>query len=294
MAESGSVIWPSANEPIWRFNYSLADSPDQEGVTISQVYFRGRKVFWKASLPSLRVQYNGGCGPYKDPLHYNNAQTTSLCPSQRVCLYSYISNGYRGLQVQSYHRIGAYRLTHRWVFWEDGAIYPRLYSAGLQCNDDHRHHAYWRFDFDIGDAPNDLVLEYNTYTPNQGWGNGWHTKTNEISRLKNSSSQRSWAVLDKQSGRGYHILPGPYDGNADAFSTRDVWIVHYQSAEDKHGQQGNASSDDLQPYLNGENIDGQDVVVWYVGHLAHEAADVGDEWHHVGPYLIPFNNWDWA
>lgn len=294
MAESGSVIWPSAAEPIWRFNYLLADSPDQEGIAVTQVYFRGRKVFWKASLPSLRVQYNGDCGPYKDPLTYNNAQTTSLCPSQRVCLHSYVSGGFRALQVQSYHRIGAYRLTHRWVFWEDGACYPRLYSAGLQCNDDHRHHAYWRFDFDIGGAANDLVLEYNTYTPNQGWGNGWHTKTTEIARLKNTSSQRSWAVLDKQSGRGYHILPGPHDGNADAFSTRDIWIMRYHGAEDKHGQQGSASSDDLQPYLNGENIDGQDVVVWYAGHLAHEAAHGGDEWHHVGPYLIPFHNWDWA
>jgi Cu2+-containing amine oxidase len=292
MSASGSVVWPSPAEPLWRLNWNLADSPDEEGIVISQAFYRGHEVFYKASLPSLRVQYDGPCGPYKDPLNYNNSQTTTRCPTANVCVYSYVSYGLRGLGVESYHRIGAYRLTHRWVFWEDGQVYPRLYSAGLQCNDNHRHHAYWRFDFDIDGAANNLVLEYNTYTDNTGWGKGWHAKTTEISRLKNPASQRSWAVMNKSSGRGYHILPGPDDGQADPFSNRDLWVMLYHGAEDTHGRQGTAWSDDLQPYLNGEPVDGRDVVVWYCGHLAHEAHAGGDEWHHVGPNLIPFGHWD--
>jgi Cu2+-containing amine oxidase len=292
MSESGSVVWPSATEPLWRFNWRLSDSPDQEGIVISNASFRGRLLFYKASLPSLRVQYVSSCGPYKDPLNYNNAQPTTSCPTKRVCLYSYVSNGLRGLGVDSYHTISAYRLTHRWVFWENGVVYPRLYSAGLYCPYDHRHHAYWRFDFDIGGAANDLVLEYNNSTPNLGWGNGWHIKSPEISRVKNASSQRSWAVLDKTTGRGYHLIPAPNDGTADTFATRDLWVMRYRASEDKHGNQGSASSDDLQGYLNGEITDGQDVVVWYCGHLFHSAAEETSDWHGVGPYLIPFNNWD--
>ena len=38
-------------------------------------------------------------------------------------------------------------------------------------------------------------------------------------------------------------------------------------------------------------IDGQDVVLWYAGHLGHRAAEGGDEWHGVGPALAPFRNW---
>jgi Cu2+-containing amine oxidase len=288
MSTSGSVVWPSPAEPLWRFNWSLADSPDAEGIVISSAYYRDHQVFYKASLPSLRVQYNGPCGPYKDPLNYNNSQTTTRCPAVRVCVYSYISNGLRGLGVESYHRIGSYRLTHRWVFWEDGQVYPRLYSAGLQCNYDHRHHVYWRFDFDMDGAANDLVLEYNTYTGNIGWGNGWHPKTNEITRVKNPSSRRSWAVMDKATGRGYHILPGPNDGTADAFSNNDLWVLRYRGSEDQHGRLGSASSDDLQPLVNGEVVDGQDVVVWYCGHLVHQSEGGGDEWHHAGPDLVPF------
>jgi hypothetical protein len=108
---------------------------------------------------------------------------------------------------------------------------PRLYSAGLYCDYDHRHHAYWRFDFDIDNAANDQVLEYNTYTANNGWGVGWHPKTFEATRTKNPASQRSWAVLDAASGRGYHVLPGAADGPADAFSTSDLWVLRYRGTE---------------------------------------------------------------
>ena len=291
MSEAGSVVWPSSAEPLWRFDWRLADSPDQEGLVIRSVRYRGHQLLYKASLPSLRVHYDGNCGPYKDPLHYNNAQTTSRCPSTRVCLYSYTSGGLRALGVESYHRISAYRLTHRWVFWEDGRLMARLYSAGLYCNYDHRHHAYWRFDFDIDDSANDLVFEYNTYTPNLGWGPGWHTKSSEITRVKNSSSQRSWAVMDLQSQRGYHVLPGPNDGTADWFSTRDLWVLRYHGAEDKHGLQGSASDDGLATYLNSEDVNGKDIVLWYAAHLHHHAADPEGDWHGAGPDLVPFGNW---
>jgi Cu2+-containing amine oxidase len=272
-------------------DYALADSPDEEGIVVRNVRFRGHQVLYKASLPSLRVQYSGPCGPYKDPLNYNNSKATTRCPSRMVCVYQYISGGQLALGVESFHRIGSYRLTHRWVFWENGWIMPRLYSAGLQCNYDHRHHAYWRFDFDIDGAANDLVLEYNTYAGNNGWGQGWHPKTREITRTKNPGSNRSWAVLDTGSGRGYHILPGPNDGTADAFSTSDLWVLHYRGPEDRNGRQGTAAADGLGAYLDGENVDAQDVTVWYCGHLTHHAEHGGDEWHSVGPNLAPFGSW---
>ena len=293
MGVSGQIIWPNPANPIWQLNWRLADSPDEEGLVIRNAYFRGRQVFYKASLPILRVQYDGNhCGPYKDPLNYNNAQTTSRCPNDKVCVYQYTSNGVSALALESYHRIGSYRLTHRWVFWEDGVIYPRLFSAGLQCPHNHRHHAYWRFDFDIEGAGNDLALEYNDNSPNNGWGIGWHVKKTEIRRVKNPPTKRSWAILDKGTQRGYHLLPGSNDGTADSFSKYDLWLLRYAGGEDRQGRQGDAWDDGLASYVNGDIIDGSDVVVWYAGHLSHEAHAGGDEWHSTGPTLVPFSNWD--
>lgn len=288
MPESGSVVWPSQSEPLWRFSWRLADSPDEEGIVVSDVHFRGKKLFYKASLPSLRVQYDGNCGPYKDPLNYNNSKNTTRCPSTRVCLHSYVSGGFRALAVESYHTIGSYRLTNRWVFWEDGVIYPRLYSAGLQCNYNHRHHAYWRLDFDIDSSANNIALEYNTYTSDVGWGRGWQPCVREGSTVKNASSRRSWAVMTKSANRGCHIYSGDNDGASDSFSTRDIWLLRYRGEENKSGRQGNAYNDMLNDYLNNEDIDGQDVVVWYCAHLYHIASHGGDEWHSAGPTLVPF------
>lgn len=287
MSESGFVVWPNADTPVWRFGYTLADAPDAEGIVIRNATFRGRNVLYKGSLPSLRVQYSGRCGPYKDPLNYNNAKAIS--GTNRVKVYTIVSGGLPGVSVESFHTIGAYRLTMRWTFWADGRVTPRLYSAGLQCEFDHRHHAYWRLDFDIEGASSDTVFEYNTTTSDTGWGPGWHVKRSEISRVKNLATRRSWAVMDVTTMRGYHIVPGLNDGTADAFAPRDLFVMHYYSAEDKHGQQGNASDDGLATYMNGEAIEHSDVVLWYCAHLAHHVeGDHGDEWHSCGPTLIPF------
>jgi Cu2+-containing amine oxidase len=225
-------------------------------------------------------------------LTYNNAQPTVACPTARVCVRTLGFFGFSAVMLDAYHTIGNYKLTERWTFWQDGQVYPRLFSAGLQCPYDHRHHAYWRLDFDIDGPSNNLALEYNTTTPNLGWGPGWHVKTREIVRVKNPATRRAWAILNKGTGRGYMVVPGPNDGIADNFSSGDLWVLRYHGAEDKHGNQGNAATDGLAAYVNGEDVDGQDIVLWYCGHLAHAPHDGGAELHHVGPSLIPFGCWD--
>jgi Cu2+-containing amine oxidase len=291
MSETGTIVWPSSSSRIWEMRYVLGDASQPEGIAIHGVRFRGKQVLYKGSLPSLRVQYDANaqgwaCGPYKDPLHFANADVQSN--GRKVSVYTYISGFLPVLALESYHRIGAYRLRQRWAFTLSGTILPRLFSAGLQCNQNHRHHAYWRFDFDINDARNDALYEYNTTTPNIGYGPGWHKKLYETRRAKNPPTRRQWAIMDRSAGNGYFIIPGAHDGAADAFSTHDLWVMRYRGSEDRQGNQGSASSDDLTAYLNGENADGQDVVVWYCGHLAHQAHAGGDEWHHVGPRLDPF------
>lgn len=203
-------------------------------------------------------------------------------------MYDFNFFGVRFLTLESYFRIGAYRLRQRWTFHPNGTILPRLYSAGLQCNDDHRHHAYWRFDFDVNDAGNDAAYEYNSTTPDIGFGPGWHKKWSEISRNKNPATGRLWAVMDKRQGNGYFVIPDPNDGVADSFSRRDVWLMRYHGSEDRHGNQGSASDDGLDAYLNFENLGASDVVIWYCGHLSHHVHDGADEWHAVGPRLEPF------
>lgn len=289
MSESGTISWP-AGRPLWELNWTLGDSPAVEGIAISHVRYRGHQLLYKASLPSLRVQYdNDACGPYKDPLYYGDARVRPQFGPAKVVAYQLGWLGLQGLTLEAYYEIGSYRLIQRWTFWADGRLSPSLHSAGLQCQVDHHHHVYWRFDFDIDDASHDVAFEYNTTTPDLGWGPGWHQKTTEISRTKNPASRRCWAIMDQATTRGYFLIPGTTDGVADGFAPRDFWVMRYHGAEDRHGAQGDAWSDGLNAYMDGEPVIGTDLVLWYCAHLAHDHdAGPADEYHSAGPTLVPF------
>jgi hypothetical protein len=322
MGEVGHIVWPSASEPIWEFDWQLADSPDAEGIVISRASYRGHSVLYKASLPSLRVRYNGACGPYKIPLNYDHVLPSEKCPGSRVCIYSFVwenlGGSWRGLSLEALY--GGYRILlgpgpgqlhhlykveQRWTFWDDGQVNPGFNAMRFNhCHDLDRFHVYWRLDFDIDTPGNNLALEYNSYTGDLGWGNGWQPLTSEISRLQGPHTGpvwRSWMVLNKASGRGYIIWPGDYDGTgaSDPFSNRDIWVVRYRASEDRHGNQGDAHTDGLEEYLGGpsgietgpyrtrESIDGQDVVVWYCRH--DDTVPSYGWWG--GPSLLPHGNW---
>ena len=271
MGESGHIVWPGPAERIWELTWNLPDAPDQEGITISQARYRGHGAIYKASVPLLRVQYAGACGPYRIPLNYNSTRYADYTMPITFDL--------------GRHKI--WEVEQRWVFWEDGEVFARINGLTFDhCASDRRYHAYFRFDFDIDTAGNNLALEYNSTTCDLGWGRGWHGKATETSRVRNRDSNRSWLVLNKASRRGYHVVAPGSSGPADAFANRDVWVVRYHGQEDLHGNQGSAYADDLQNLVNGEDVDGKDVVIWYCHHHTPRWND-----QRGGPNLQVVGNW---
>ncbi|MFI7002313.1 hypothetical protein [Nocardia sp. NPDC050175] len=278
MSSSGTVSWPP-EAPVWKFLWEVLDGKS-EAIAFRDVYYKGIKVLHRASLPMIRVQYDGGAGgPYKDQLSSGNMQ-------RPVAVYEGTNPDYRFLVVESYHVIGRYRLLNRWIFRSDGIILPQLYSAGLQHPANHRHHTYWRFDWDIDGAANNLALQHALTSQDWGYGPGWIPRTSELSSIHIGDNR--WAVLKKGTGRGFLIDKGPFDGASDWFSRLDVAITAYHGPEDLGGALGGPNDDEIWRHVNGENTDGADIVMWYVAHLAHEAHDGGDEWHVCGPILRQF------
>jgi hypothetical protein len=272
MSVSGWVSWPP-EAPVWTLLWEVIDG-DSEAIAFRDVFFRGKKVCHKASLPMIRVHYDSGAGPYKDPLSIGNMQGP-------VKVYEHNQSGFRHLVVESYHRIVRYHLVNRWFFRSDGLILPQLHSAGLQHPSTHQHHVYWRFDFDIDGAANNLTLQHALTSTDWGYGPGWVPKRNEISTIH--IGDNVWAVLNKQSNLGYLIVRGQFDGASDWFSKLDVAVTAYHGVEDLKGRLGTPSDDEIW-----EHIDGQDAVFWYVAHLRHHYPGPEDEWHVCGPILQPF------
>ncbi len=274
LAHSGHTVWGA-----WTFDWEVRNDA---GLGLRNLYFDGKLVAYKMSLPVIRVRYDGDqCGPYADRINWDNLVDISNCGGAKVCQESYSSGGRNWLEIGILARIGAYRLYDAYYLSHDGWITCRLWSRGLQCEVDHNHHPYWRFDFDIDGAASDQVFVYDSNRSSEGWGPGWHKYTTELNTVKNPSTNRMWFQRDSRTGDGVWVIPGP-DGVSDSFAGVDVAPRRYHFAEDvawAFGAWGEVG------YLDYETIQEQDDITWYIAHLHHEEEDGEDQWHWAGPWL---------
>jgi Copper amine oxidase, enzyme domain len=100
-------------------------------------------------------------------------------------------------------------------------------------------------------------------------------------------------VRNKGTFRGYSVVPGGHDGVADAYGVGDVWVLRYHGSELDDGvgftTDPALSRAGIDKFINGEFVNGQDVVIWYAGHFRHDETHPDPAGHVVGPELVPFN-----
>lgn len=280
-AQSGHTSWWP-----WSFDWEVKDGA---AIGLRNVYYKGELVIYRANLPVIRVRYNGGT-TYADRIYWENLLTGGdLCGVPfgcgiKVCQRSLNVGGRNWLEIGVWVILDQYRLFPSWILSDDGYIRPLLWSSGLQLHENHKHHPYWRVDFDINGAAGDQVFVWDNNRPNEGWGPGWHKYTIEENAVKNPATARRWYVRDNATGHGVWIFPGVNDGFADGFSNFDLAARLYHYPVENCPWPGLYPDDvgELQG-KNGENIAEKDVVVWYVPHLFHDASDGGCAWHWTGP-----------
>jgi len=304
---------------VWKFlavRPAASSGTNGSGIELKYLDYRGKRVLFRAHVPILNVKYNGNaCGPYRDWQNQEGmiqANGTDVAPGFRLCtspaatilttgsdIGSYLGVGIyvQGQEVVlvSEMQAGWYRYVSEWRLHTDGTIRPRFGFSAVQnscvCNV-HHHHVYWRLDFDLRSAGNNLVREFNS--PPLFGGANWHDKNFEIRRSRDPARQRKWRVENKSTREAYDIVPGPNDGLAatapDApFGRGDVWILRYHGAEIDDGSvaTGPPYEAELDRWVNGEPINGADVVVWYGAHFTHDVAHdhPGEFGHVLGPDL---------
>lgn len=66
---NGHIAWP-ADDPLWVFDLYRPGNRttlNGGGLELRDVFYRGRQVFARASVPVLNVEYDrGGCGCFRD------------------------------------------------------------------------------------------------------------------------------------------------------------------------------------------------------------------------------------
>jgi len=174
------------------------------------------------------------------------------------------------VQLVTEMQAGWYRYLMEWTFADDGTISPR-YGFGATTNscvcNIHNHHAYWRLDFDIVTAANNFVTE------NTPIDNFKLTKEGMSPRLYGTN--HSWLIenLSAPNGESVLIVPGDHDSNFNKYARGDLWFLVAKANEIDDGvncTQGCDTRIQVDNFVNGENINGADIVVWYGGHFGHD------------------------
>lgn len=222
------------------------------------------------------------------------------------------------LSLFSVSAIGAYNYIPEWRFLDNGAIEPGIGATGalqrfgtasiaqhgwlLESNKTgiaHLHNFFWKLDFDLGGIGNNDAVEEIDYVQSGGKMAHSNTRfTTEAARSLDPTRLRSWRILDTSLKNGKE-LPISYDielnesGQKDVgpgsepFTHYDFYVTKQNSCElfASHNPTTNGCADNLSSFANGENISGQDIVVWpsvtfYHMPRAEDAPRMDAHWTH--------------
>src|SRR6185295_2837597 len=303
------VTWPAV-DPVWDFCWtrpSQTMQPDGEGIRLTDVFYKGRKIWKDAGIPVLNVKYNpGGCGGcglcFRDWFDQERSFSCAPSPSSGFCTgtttaVSTVCNhpgsdagSFTGvavvdkgtsLKLTSQAQAGWYRYISTWEFFPDGRIRPGMdiSSVNNSCVAfTHFHHAYWRLDFDLDANPNNFV---DVVTPAAS-----ARLATEQTFVDKAADRSHWRLGRQGSSTRVHVIRNPGDGFADgdAFGKIDGAVLAYSASEVHDSSSG---CDINLPYANGQSVDNADLVLWVHSVIQHigEPGGVAHDCSMFGPWI---------
>lgn len=336
---SGNPIWE-----LCYLLPSQSSGPRGSGMELRNVYLNGRLALKRAHAPILFAEYaTQTCyRDWKDTngskitwagVHPNFGRSTttscdrSLHPTQAfgTCPFQLVINGSGGapvgtcgsniavedfgtyVEMTMQYDAAWYKYSSRFRLYADGTFEPEFgfgNSDGTNNGITHWHHNYWRLDFDIEGAANDVIQENGT------------TQALEFKSLRcNPATQpvcvqeRRWQVRDTLTGRGFELDPGDNDYNTPAnqsnrgFHKFDVFGTVYganEYSDQTDNNLGDCAMLDAN-LVNGGDLDGPtgegtDVVLYYRGGVRDKTNDGNGPQDSmickkVGPKFRPIGTW---
>jgi hypothetical protein len=325
---------------------SQSSGPRGSGLELRNVYYRGRLVLKRAHSPMLFAEYTTATC-YRDWKDTNSnllaepamrnvlgtrtsfgpttscdrstSPTTSYgsCPFQipgRVSgdCFSGVAIEDRGdyVELTTQYNAAWYAYSARFRLHADGAIDPEFGFGNIDGTNNgitHWHHNYWRLDFDIDGAANDVIVENDAVQSTE-----FATLRCNASTVPSCATERFWEVRDTVTGRGYRLLPSaddyisPTNQSGRNFHLRDVIGTAFVNNE--FGDNPNYSLSDCTAnhaaLANGADLDGPagegtDVVLYYrvgVRDRTNEGPGTQDSMvcKRAGPVLVPVGDWGGA
>jgi hypothetical protein len=322
VTQGATELW---NLLVIRPSASSGASNKRSGIELRNVMYRGKSVLSRGHVPILNVKYgNDECGPYRDWQYqedmFNAPVGTDPAPGIRLAggiattaLESGNDTGnFRGVAIYTQNnetvlvtelQAGWYRYIMEWRLANDGTIRPR-FGFGATDNScvcfSHTHHVYWRLDFDIVGATNNVFMSEK--------GKKFLSPVLLEGKFgRNYATNRRLLIQNATGDEAYVLNPNLSDGLADIFGVSDMWVLRYQSSGGNPIQLEDGITCvtcstafiQIDPFINGESVANSDVVVWYGAHFIHadganrfdpnrsgRANFLGTD-HVVGPDIVP-------
>ena len=251
----------------------------------------GTKITWSAVHPSFGRSTTTSCDVSKDPIiSYGN------CPFQLVINGSggaptgscgsgiAIEDAGDYVEMTMQYDAAWYKYSSRFRFYADGSFEPEFgfgNSNGTNNGITHWHHNYWRLDFDIDGAANDVIRQDGVIQAVE-----FKTLRCDPGTTPACANERRWQVLDTVTGRGFELDPGdgdyitPANQSGRNFHKFDVFGTAYNANE--YGDRADNNLGDCAMVdgnlVNGGDLDGAagegtDVVLYYRGGVRDKTAD---------------------
>jgi hypothetical protein len=195
--------------------------------------------------------------------------TVPACAPPGTVAIENLPNG-DGLRLTQQYEADWYKYAGRYVLYANGNIDAELgfgNSNGTNNNLTHWHHNYFRFDFDIDGANNDVITV------------GTQPQTVEFAIERNATD--AIKVTDAAGGFGYQLNPGALDNLFPAnqsgrnLHTKDILGTAYLPNEFTDNSTYSLSDCAMNnnALANGGNIDKTDVVVYYRASVRDSTAN---------------------
>ena len=247
-----------------------------------------------------------------------------LCSMSQSAGYIYrYKNGQRRLgnkfEVFSISSAGSREYIIRWTFLENGTIEPAIgltgqftkttsnAGAGWKVTAQNKlassfvDHYFWRLDFDIaGDSGNDTIEQIKSVPSTNRLTKTKQTQTisSELAATFTPAEKKFWRIRDESvknaSGKAisYEMVMLNYGmqnkGNSNSpWLKNDVYITRYNACERFAVQNtGNACGSNVSEFVNGQNTNAKDIVVWY--RLTHHTLPRDEDFSLAAPQWSSF------
>jgi primary-amine oxidase len=276
------------------------------------------RVLWDARVAEIFVPYHDNSNRFYDVTGFNwdwvrltaneckggtrigpNGNDVCKTVRDRGLAWMDYQKARRGEELVLWGAIAAanYNYITEFSFRDDGVIEGRVGSTAQKFNQvTHTHDVTWRLDIDLNGWANDFV-DFGTHT--EVGANGVDTMPNiaqEAGKVWDPQSFHMFHIRDanlkngKGHTSGYHLMPTRL-GNArhqEAYSQKDMWVTLYHGTEWSPRKLPTT-------YVNGENVNNADIVVWYTSAAHHMVRDEDSDETHVmwvSFMLKPFDFFD--